>query len=289
MKLCVVGLGLIGGSVCLSLRRARILADGSDADYNTLQYALSHGIIEKKADDFAEYDFVIVALPPEATERFLLTAPVKEGAIVADICGVKEPLERAVLKTGRSFRYLGTHPMAGKENSGIGNACDNLFDGASIVITENERTDAEAKNQMLALAKRMGFARAVLCSAKVHDEKIAYTSQLAHVVSNAYVKDDEIDGCFGFTGGSFQDMTRIAGVDEKMWAALYLKNAENLQGKVGRLRDSLDGFLKALGKAREQKDESILSDFLREGAEIFRAGRDCDFAGEAIKVLDLTK
>ena len=90
------------------------------------------------------------------------------------------------------------------------------------------------------LTKDMGFARIIECSAEVHDKKIAYTSQLAHIVSNAYVKDGEIEGCFGFTGGSFQDMTRIAGVDENVWAALYLENSQNVSQKIGSLIKNLE-------------------------------------------------
>ena len=287
MKICVVGLGLIGGSVCLSLRRAGMTADGSDRNENAVDYAIKRGIIGREAKDLGEYDLLIVALPPDATKRFLRNAPVKDGAIVMDVCGVKKPLEEAYLSSKRNFRYVGTHPMAGRESSGIENACEELFDGASLVVTKNEKTDQAAFDTVAKLAKRMGFSRIVECSAKVHDRKIAYTSQLAHVVSNCYVNDEEIEGCFGFTGGSFQDMTRIAGVDESMWASLYLENADNLEEKVKRLYNCLGGFLGALKEAKASGDEGTLREFLRTGAETFRAGRDCKFVGGEIKVTEL--
>ena len=123
--------------------------------------------------------------------------------------------------------------MAGKEVSGIENACADLFDSASMVITSDSRTDKKSLEVISALTEEMGFKYIVRCTAETHDRKIAYTSQLAHVVSNAYVKDNEINGCIGFTGGSFQDMTRIAGVDETVWSSLYLNNAENLS-EIGR-------------------------------------------------------
>jgi len=107
----------------------------------------------------------------------------------------------------------------------------------------------------------MGFGRIVECSAEIHDKKIAYTSQLAHIVSNAYVKDDDIDCCLGFTGGSFQDMTRIAGVDENVWSSLYLKNKQNLSENIKKLIDSLDELRSAI----DGGDINLLKEVLREG------------------------
>ena len=107
----------------------------------------------------------------------------------------------------------------------------------------------------------MRFMRLVECSAEVHDRKIAYTSQLAHIVSNAYVKDDEIESCLGFTGGSFQDMTRIAAVEANVWAELYLNNSSNVIDKVQRLIDNLEDIKSAV----QSKDFQRLSRVLEEG------------------------
>ncbi|MDE7329613.1 MAG: prephenate dehydrogenase/arogenate dehydrogenase family protein, partial [Clostridia bacterium] len=239
MKICVAGLGIIGGSICASLKRAGRAADGWNRSPLPLEYALNNGIIDGKVSSFLNYDVVFVALPPEATVKFIENTAFKNGAYVYDICGVKKPIETAVYRSKRNFYYVGTHPMAGKEISGIEAASETLFDGASMVITVNESTDKGALETICALTADMGFGRIVRCSAEVHDKKIAYTSQLAHIVSNAYVKDEDIDCCIGFTGGSFQDMTRIAGVDEAVWASLYLENAQNVSGKISSLIRSL--------------------------------------------------
>ncbi|MDE5721966.1 MAG: prephenate dehydrogenase/arogenate dehydrogenase family protein [Clostridia bacterium] len=270
MKICVAGLGIIGGSVCLALKRAGYRVAGWNRSKQPLDYALKNGVIDEAAQSFTDYDVVYVALPPKATVEFINNNAFKDGAIVSDICGVKEPIEKAVYKQKRNFRYVGCHPMAGKEVSGVQNASATLFDGANIILTRCDKTDAAAFEEMCTLAEDMGFKYLIECSAGTHDEKIAYTSQLAHVVSNAYVKDGEIESCIGFTGGSFQDMTRIAGVDENVWASLYLENANNLSEKIGSLISSLTEIKQALDEGNAEKLTAVLKD----GRQRFESGKN---------------
>ncbi len=258
MKICVAGLGIIGGSLCLSLKRAGYAVDGYDRSAYPREYALNNGYIDGAVTDFSSYDVAFVALPPQATVEFIENTPFKDGAVVADICGVKKPIEAAICRKYRNFSYVGCHPMAGREVSGIEAARAYLFDNASMVITVNETTNAAALDLIRNLTREMGFGRIVECSAEIHDRKIAYTSQLAHIVSNAYVKDWDIDCCVGFTGGSFQDMTRIAGVDESMWAALYLENAANISEKITALINSLAEIRDAIDGGKKDELEEIL-------------------------------
>ncbi len=270
MNICVAGLGLIGGSMCMALKRAGRSVFGWNRSKKPSEYALNNGIIDGVANNFLNFDAVFVALPPEAIIEFIDSNKFKDGAVVADICGVKKYIENEVYSRKRNFRYVGCHPMAGKEVSGIENACADLFDKASMVITSDSRTDKDALEIIVSLTKEMGFKYMVGCTAETHDRKIAYTSQLAHIVSNAYVKDDEINGCIGFTGGSFQDMTRIAGVDENVWASLYLNNAVNLSEKIS-------GLISALGEIQSAIDcnerEKLLI-LLREGRLRFDSGKN---------------
>ncbi len=284
MEICVVGLGLIGGSVCLSLKRGGHKIFGYDISENVMRYAADNGVIDFPARDFSSFGVVIVALPPRATLDFILKTPFKSGAVVCDMCGVKRFIQSGVYAARRDIKYIGAHPMAGKEVSGVENACADLFDGANMVLIRGIYTDECAYELLMRLSADMGFARVVECSAEVHDKKIAYTSQLAHVVSNSYVNDGEISACLGFTGGSFQDMTRIAGVDEKMWASLFLENADNLRQKCENLIESLQSFNAALDKAEKSGDESVLSSFLSVGARKYRAGKAEEFSGEGITV-----
>ncbi len=287
MKICVVGLGLIGGSLCMSLKRAGYEVDGYNRSQRAVSYALSNSIIDGEAKDFTVYDLVFVALPHQATLDFILNTKFKSGATVSDICGVKSVIAEKVLSAALPVNYIGTHPMAGKEVSGIENACADLFDKASMVVTDGDKADPAALKNLKKIIKDMGFKYLVECSSALHDRKIAYTSQLAHVVSNCYVNDGEISGCLGFTGGSFQDMTRIAGVDENMWASLYLANADNLLEKTENLKASLSGFIASLKEAKASGDETPIKEFLRVGATAYRAGKAEDFFGEGITVTAL--
>lgn len=269
MKICVAGLGIMGGSLCMALKRAGYAVDGWDTSPLPPEYALNNGIIDGIVNGFGSYDFVFVAAPFEATVEFIDKTAFKTGAVVADICGVKKPIEAVICRKYRNFSYVGCHPMAGKEVSGIQSACADLFDGRSMVITKSAETDPAALDTVRKLTEDLGFGYIVECTAEIHDKKIAYTSQLAHVVSNAYVKDGEMDNCLGFTGGSFQDMTRIAGVDENMWASLYLANGENLCEKISSLIASLADIKGAI----EQNDEEALKKILARGRLLFEDGK----------------
>lgn len=269
MEICVAGLGIIGGSLCLALKRAGYFVAGWNRSQKPINYALENDIIDESATDFKKYDVVFVALPPKAAVKFLNENEFKDGAVVADICGVKGYLEKEIYKKPRNFRYLGTHPMAGKEVSGVENACADLFDGASIIIVNNQNSDIYAVQLITELAVEIGFKKIIECSSDEHDRKIAYTSQLAHVVSNAYVKNEEIKGCLGFTGGSFQDMTRIAGVDENVWTELYLLNKKNLSLQIASLISSLEDIKSAL----DDGDEEELKRVLKDGRTVFEENK----------------
>lgn len=252
----------------MALKRAGYAVAGWNRSAEAIGYALANGIIDARAEALTDYDVVFVALPPQAALGFIDSNEFKAGAVISDICGVKQFISEAIKSRPRSFRYVGCHPMAGKETSGISNACADLFDNASMVITTDADTDAGALALLRSLTKAMGFKYIVECAPRLHDAKIAYTSQLAHVVSNAYVKSDELIGCLGFTGGSFQDMTRIAGVDEEVWASLYLLNAENLSEKLS----SLMSALAEIKSAVDLGDRDALTAVLREGKRRFSSG-----------------
>ncbi len=263
-KIAVMGLGIIGGSICGALTKAGYAVDGKDIRRENIDYAAKKGYIANEATDISNYDVVFIAVPPKATIEILQNTRFKEGALVSDICGVKEEIEKIVYSQPRKYRYVGIHPMAGKETSGISSSSPELFRMANLVVTVCQRTPQDGIKEIKEFAKAMKFGKILECSAKEHDEKIALTSQLAHIVSNAYVKSPQVKGCDGFTGGSFQDMTRIAGVDEKTWTQLYMCNRKYIL-------QELDGLLVNLSKYREAiaaEDEESLSNALKEGREI---------------------
>lgn len=283
MKICVVGLGLIGGSICMALKKSGRTVYGYNRSQQAVNYALKNGIIDGVAQDFSNFDVLFIALPPQNAISFIDETAFKTGAVVADICGVKRAVYASVKSKVRNFYYVGAHPMAGKEVSGITNADANLFCGASMVLCRERDTEETAFKTVKLLTRDMGFKRIVECTSEIHDTKIAYTSQLAHVVSNSYVKNGEIESCLGFTGGSFQDMTRIAGVDENVWASLYLLNKDNLSNDIQTLINSLTEFKNLL----DAGDIESLIENLKIGRRTFEDGKSNSFTGKDIKVYEL--
>lgn len=260
VKITVYGLGIIGASVCASLKRAGHFVRGMNRSKEAVEYALAHGYIDEEARSFDGADVVVLALPPRVCAAVLEEGAFPPDCIVTDICGVKEMLENVVYAKPRCYRYVGIHPMAGKETSGIASACADLFDGKNLVMVRTDKTDASAFAQVKKLGEEMGFTRIVVCGAAEHDKMIALTSQLAHVVSNAYVKSPLTEDCTGFTGGSFQDMTRIAGVDEYVWTELFHINRGYLIAEIDRLCRRLSEYKSALEEADEPKMRALLAE-----------------------------
>ena len=149
--------------------------------------------------------------------------------------------------------------MAGREVSGFRSAQAGLFRGASMILTDVEGKEAAAEI-LEKLSRQMGFARIVRCDSALHDQKIAYTSQLAHVVSNAYVKSPTANGYLGFTGGSFQDMTRIADLNGALWVELFAQNRDYLSKEIRTLIASLTEYADALDKRDDERLKKLLED-----------------------------
>lgn len=260
MKIVVNGLGIIGASVSASLKRAGHTVLGKNRSREPIEYALAHGIIDGVAETYEGADAVILALPPFVILREI-ERDYPKGIVLADICGVKQPIEDAVFAKRRDYRYVGMHPMAGKETTGIRSSSATLFDGANLVLTRRAETDEAAFATVEGLARDMRFGRIVVTTAAEHDKMIALTSQLAHVVANAYVKSPLTEQCVGFTGGSYQDMTRVAGLDENVWTDLFCLNGGYLTEEIGRLISRLEEYRAALLEENAEK----LRELLREG------------------------
>jgi prephenate dehydrogenase len=153
--------------------------------------------------------------------------------------------------------------MAGKETSGIQSASSELFNGANLVMTLNEQTNTEALQEIKTLANAMRFGRIVECSAEEHDRKIAFTSQLAHIVSNAYIKSPSSSQRKGISAGSYKDLTRVAYLNENMWTELFLENKDNLIFEL----DFLIEELKKYSDAMKNDDAVLLKQLLKDGRE----------------------
>ena len=255
MTVGIRGLGLIGGSFEKAFLRA------------------GHKVLNLKdasQEEIRSCGLVIVCLPPLMVAPWIAehTEDFADGAIVTDAAGVKgvvcDALREIVQKA--SWVYVGGHPMAGKERSGYANATPDLFKGASMIFTPYEFTAADKVERLKEIFTEIGFGRFVVTDPARHDEMIAYTSQLAHVVSSAYVRDALSQSHLGFSAGSYQDMTRVATVDPDIWTDLFLSNSFALDEVLTRLIDRLVGYRDAIRLG----DADTLRTLLAEG----RAAKD---------------
>ena len=265
----VVGLGLIGGSMCKALIKAGHVVVGMDADKTTEDYARLAGVIDDKLtpERLSQCDYLFIALYPQAAVDYLTrnAASIKPGAVVMDLCGVKRAVCAPCFELARQhgFNYIGGHPMAGTQFSGIKYARDDLFQNATMVMVTREDEDIYLLGRVRELLRDAGFKAVTLTTAEKHDEMIAFTSQLAHVVSNAYVKSPTARAHHSFSAGSYRDLSRVAKLNETMWTELFLDNADYLASE-------LDWIIGALGEYRDAikaGDAETLKRLLREGRE----------------------
>ena len=265
----VVGLGLIGGSLCKALgaNGHRIL--GWDTDEHVRKYAALTGVIREELTDerVPECDYLFLAVCPGAAVEALhrLAPAIRKETVVCDICGVKravcEPCFGIAEEYG--FTYIGGHPMAGKQYSGIKYADADLFRGATMILVPKEHEDLFVVSRLSDLLRGAGFRSMTITTADKHDEMIAFTSQLAHVVSNAYIKSPTAAEHLSFSAGSYRDLTRVAKLNETMWTELFLDNADHLGFELDNLIRSLQEYRDAIAAG----DAETLCRLLKEGRE----------------------
>ena len=266
--IAIVGLGLIGGSMALALRRnSRHTLLGLDADDQVLAAARRQEAVQETGGPelLGRADIVILALPPEGALRYLEdhAREMRPGALVTDVCGVKRAIvgPAAALCQKAGLVFLGGHPMAGKEKSGFDNADPALFTGACYILTPTADTPDSAVEDMKSLAAQLGCTRMTVTTPENHDRIIAFTSQLPHVLAGAYVKSRCCPFHAGFSAGSYRDVSRVATVDERLWSQLFLMNADALCAEI----DGLIANLQACRDAVAAGDRPALEAILREG------------------------
>lgn len=271
MDISVVGLGLIGGSLA---RTIKLHTDhrvyGADLNAATMDQAALLGAIDGVADDgvIARSDLILVALYPGAIVDWITSHAhlFKPGCLVIDCGGVKQVICKAIepLVKDAAWHFIGGHPMAGREFSGFKYTRDDLFDHASMILTPYADADPALLQQARNFFLDIGFRRVQFTTPETHDEMIAYTSQLAHIVSSAYVKCPLADKHRGFSAGSFADMTRVARLNEDMWTELFFDNRDALLPEVEGLVERLTAYRDAL----RNEDHEAMKALLKEGREI---------------------
>ena len=270
MNVGIVGLGLIGGSMAKSIKaRTADTVWGVDLNHETMTLARMCGAIDAPLteENIPQCDILLIAIRPAAAIEWVKRhAPlIAKSAIVVDLCGVKRVVVGGIAPVAEQygFAYIGGHPMAGKERGGFTSATDDLYVGASMILTPDKRTDMQLLETLKTFFLDIGFAGLTFSDPEEHDRIIAYTSQLAHIVSSAYIKSPEAQRRRGFSAGSFQDMTRVARLDEDMWTELFLDDADYLTKEVGELILHLTEYQ----EARQNRDAETLHALLKDGRE----------------------
>ena len=268
MKIGIVGLGLIGGSLAKAYKTNEdCTVYGADKDSLAVQLALLTESIDAKLTDelIPACDYIFLAIYPHAAVAWLEAnaAKLDSHTVVIDCCGIKQ----AVCKVGfelaeqYGFHYLGGHPMAGSHNSGFKYAREDLFDGAPMVIVPPTFDDIDLLDKVKQLLAPVGFGSITVTTAQKHDEMIAFTSQMPHIVSNAYIKSPTAGSHKGFSAGSYKDLTRVAWLNPDMWTELFLENGDMLLHEMDVLIASLTEYRDAIAN----RDAATLRRILDEG------------------------
>ncbi len=270
MKIGIIGLGLMGGSLGKTLKKiGGHTVYGYDISSTAILKAEMLGAINDTLDEESakDIDMLIVSLYPSvflsSIERFLPF--LKDGAIITDFCGIKRKTVSEMKDLALKYPnliFVGGHPMAGREFSGIERSVSNLFDKASMILT-NVNADIFTLEAIKNFYLSLGFGEVVITSPEHHDKAIAFTSQLCHIVSNAFIKNQIASEHFGYSAGSYKDLTRVARLNPKMWAELMVSNKDNLSNQ-------LDEFIMNISKysvALKSGDQTMLEHLLSEGNE----------------------
>ena len=267
MTVGILGLGLIGGSLAraYALEGHRVLC--SVRNEQMLSFAMLAGAVEAPLtpDNISECDLILLAIYPEGSAAWLeQNAPyIRKDALVIDCCGVKTEICRRCFPVAKAhgFTFMGGHPMAGTQFSGFKYSRANLFDGAPMVLVPDRYDDPELLEWAKKALAPCHFGSFSVTTAEDHDRMIAFTSQMPHIVSNAFIKSPTALEHRGFSAGSYRDLTRVAWLNAPMWAELFLDNREHVLKELDVLIHNLTQYRDAIS----DKDEDTLITLLEEG------------------------
>ena len=267
MTVGILGLGLIGGSLAraYALEGHRVLC--ANRNSTMVSFAMLSGAVEAPLtpENLGECDLVLLAIYPEGSANWLEeNAPyIRKDALVMDCCGVKQEIcDRCFpLAEQYGFTFIGGHPMAGNQFSGFKYSRADLFEGAPMVLVPDRFDDIELLDNAKKALAPCHFGSFSVTTAAEHDRMIAFTSQMPHIVSNAFIKSPTALQHRGFSAGSYKDLTRVAWLNPQMWAELFLENKDNLLFELDTLINSLQQYRSAISDG----DESTLIDLLEQG------------------------
>ena len=274
MTVGIVGLGLIGGSFAKAYHAAGHTVLAFDIDRSTYDFAVLSGTVNGPLTDetLSTCDLILIAVIPSAAVDYLKhhAAHIGPKPVVIDCCGTKRVVCSACFPVAKEHgvTFLGGHPMAGTHNSGFKYARANLFHSAPMVLVPMDRDDITLLDRAKALLAPAGFGRFSITGAPEHDEMIAFTSQMAHVISNGYIKSPTAGAHKGFSAGSYKDMTRVAWLAPQMWAELFLENKDFLLKELDFFMASMQQYRDALAADDQQELVRLLDEGRKRKAEV---------------------
>ena len=274
MTVGILGLGLIGGSLAraYSLEGHRVLC--FDRDEQMLSFAMLAGAVESPltSDNISECDLILLAIYPEGSAAWLEqnAHQIAKGTLVIDCCGVKTQICRRCFPIANyyGFTFIGGHPMAGNQFSGFKYSRANLFEGAPMVLVPDRYDDPELLDRAKKALAPCHFGSFSVTTAEDHDRMIAFTSQMPHIVSNAFIKSPTALEHRGFSAGSYKDLTRVAWLNASMWSELFLDNREHLLSELDVLINNLSKYRDAMSQADEQMLVALLEEGKRRKEEV---------------------
>lgn len=270
MNVLVVGLGLIGASLAKALKKnTNHHVIGWNRTGTVTMRAIEEGVIDETGEldeIIPKADVTIINFYPKAIVPFIKEHKhlFKKNSIVTDSCGIKTKICRELEKEDFDFYFIGAHPMAGREVSGYDNSLDNLFDNASFICTPTDNIPRNKTDALVGLAQDIGFARTVVTTPEHHDEMIAFTSQIAHVLACSYVLSPLAPNHAGYSAGSYRDVSRVARINADMWTELFIDNKEPLVREIDDLVSNLMKFKYSIVNG----DEQSLHDLMEKGNRI---------------------
>ena len=267
MVVGVVGLGLIGGSAAKAFKAAGATVLACDINESIVSYAQLEGIVDGVVDveTIVTCDLLLLTATPKAVEEYLRDNAkyINPQTLVIDFCGTKRKVCELgfALAAEYGFTFVGGHPMAGLQYSGYKYSKATLYSGASFIMVPPVHDDIALLDRVKQSLAPLGFKKFVVTTADFHDRMISYTSQMCHVVSNAFIKSPSAKFHKGYSAGSFRDFTRVSRLNEDMWTELFLENKEHLLGELDLLIDSLREYRDAIAA----DDAEVLRSLLRDG------------------------
>ena len=267
MKVGILGLGLIGGSMARTYAVAGHTVYAADLDESTLSFAILSGAVHGRLDEetIPACELLLLAIYPGGSAKWLEDNGrlVDSNALVLDLCGIKQEVCKRCFPVARKygFTFVGGHPMAGSHFSGFKYSRADLYKGAPMVLVPPRFDDIDLLQRVKDAMAPCGFGMFSVTTAEEHDRMIAFTSQMPHVLSNAFIKSPTARQHKGFSAGSYKDLTRVAWLNAPMWSELFLENRENLLFELNTYLDSLTAYRDAL----EARDGERLTALLEAG------------------------